>query len=72
MAGVSIDTQNTLRQKLKVQASLDSAVLAGALQRQRGMNEDTVRVDVQRYAAAMFNEQGGGLTCAPVTVSFNA
>ncbi|MDP3459246.1 MAG: pilus assembly protein, partial [Hyphomonas sp.] len=30
LVGISIDTQNTLRQKSKVQASLDSAVLAGA------------------------------------------
>ena len=72
LAGVSLDTLNTLRQKLKVQASLDSAVLAGALQRQRGINEETVRTEVQQYAASMFNQQGGGLACAPVTVSFSA
>lgn len=71
LAGVSLDTLNTLRQKLKVQASVDSAVLAGALQRQRGIDEETVRTDVQQYAASMFNQQGGGLACAPVTVSFN-
>ena len=72
LACVAIDTQNTLRQKSKVQASLDSAVLAGALQRQRGMTETAVRADVQQYAGSMFAEQGGGLTCAPVTVTFNA
>jgi Flp pilus assembly protein TadG len=71
LVGIAIDTQNTVRQKSKVQASLDSAVLAGALQRQRGMNEETVRADVQRYAEAMFTEQGGGLLCAPVTVTFD-
>ncbi len=72
LAGVAIDTQNTLRQKSKAQASLDSAVLAGALQRQRGMTETAVRADVQQYAGSMFAEQGGGLVCAPVTVTFNA
>lgn len=72
LVGVAIDTQNTVRQKSKVQASLDSAVLAGALQRQRGMNEETVKADVQGYAKSMFDLQGGGLTCAPVVVSFNA
>lgn len=72
LAGFAIDLQNTVRQKSKVQASLDSAVLAGALSRQRGMNEDTVRSDVQSYAASMFDQQGGGLVCEPVTVSFNA
>lgn len=71
LVGIAIDTQNTVRQKAKVQASLDSAVLAGALQRQRGMNEETVRADVQRYAEAMFTEQGGGLICPPVTVTFD-
>ncbi|MFN7164484.1 MAG: TadE/TadG family type IV pilus assembly protein, partial [Hyphomonas sp.] len=71
LVGISIDTQNTLRQKSKVQAALDSAVLAGALQRQRGMNAETVIADVQQYAASMFAEQGGGLACAPVTVSFD-
>lgn len=71
LVGISIDTQNTLRQKSKVQASLDSAVLAGALQRQRGMNAETVVADVQQYAASMFLEQGGGLVCAPVTVTFD-
>lgn len=72
LAGFAIDLQNTVRQKSKVQAALDSAVLAGALSRQRGMNEDTVRADVQQYAASMFAEQGGGLDCSVVTVAFNA
>ncbi len=71
LVGIAVDTQNTVRQKAKVQASLDSAVLAGALQRQRGMNEETVRADVQQYAASMFTEQGGDLACGPVTVAFN-
>ncbi|HAY06392.1 MAG TPA: pilus assembly protein TadG-related protein [Hyphomonas sp.] len=72
LAGFAIDLQNTVRQKSKVQASLDSAVLAGALSRQRGMNEAAVRADVQSYAASMFEQQGGGLFCGPVTVAFNA
>lgn len=71
LVGIAVDTQNTIRQKAKVQAALDSAVLAGALQRQRGMNEDTVRADVQGYAASMFTLQGGGLACAPVMVTFD-
>lgn len=71
LVGISIDFQNTVRQKAKVQASIDSAVLAGALQRQRGMTEAAVRLDVQQYAASMFAQQGGGLVCEPVTVAFN-
>jgi Flp pilus assembly protein TadG len=72
LVGIALDLQNTVRQKAKVQASLDSAVLAGALQRQRGLSEAAVRADVQSYAATMFIEQGGGLTCEPVNVVFNA
>jgi Flp pilus assembly protein TadG len=72
LVGVAVDFQNTIRQKEKVQASLDSAVLAGALQRQRGMSEVAVRADVQQYAASMISQQGGGLVCAPITVSFDA
>ena len=71
LVGISIDTQNTIRQKAKVQAALDSAVLAGALQRQRGMNAETVIADVQQYAEAMFLQQGGGLACGEVVVTFN-
>ena len=71
LAGIAIDTQNTIRQKAKVQAALDSAVLAGALQRQRGMNAETVIADVQQYAESMFLQQGGGLACGEVVVTFN-
>jgi len=71
LVGIAVDTQNTIRQKAKVQAALDSAVLAGALQRQRGMNAETVIADVQQYAEAMFLQQGGGLTCGEVVVTFN-
>ena len=71
MAGIAIDLQNVVRQKSKVQAALDSAVLAGALGRQAGNTPAEVTTDVQVYAQAMFNEQGGGLTCDPVAVSFD-
>ncbi|MBK8198379.1 MAG: hypothetical protein IPK75_08405 [Acidobacteria bacterium] len=72
LVGIAVDTQNTVRQKSKVQAAVDSAVLAGALQRQRGMNEEAVRADVRSYAQSMFDQQGGGLACEPLTVSFDA
>ncbi len=71
LVGIAVDTQNTIRQKAKVQAALDSAVLAGALQRQRGMNAETVIADVQQYAEAMFLAQGGGMACGEVVVTFN-
>ena len=72
LTGIAIDFQNTVRQKSKVQAAIDSAVLAGALQRQRGMSESDVRDDVRRYADSMISEQGGGLVCDTMTVTFNA
>ncbi len=71
LAGIAIDLQNTVRQKSKVQAAVDSAVLAGALQRQRGMSEDDVRADVKRYAESMISQQGGGLACDAMSVAFN-
>ncbi|MBY9065568.1 hypothetical protein K1X12_01580 [Hyphomonas sp. WL0036] len=71
MAGIAIDLQNTVRQKSKVQAALDSAVLAGALGRQAGNLPQEVVLDVQGYAASLLEEQGGGLDCEPVSVTFD-
>jgi len=71
MAGIAIDLQNTVRQKSKVQAALDSAVLAGALGRQAGNTPAEVTSDVQAYAQALFEDQAGGLTCQPVAVRFD-
>ena len=72
VAGIAIDLQNTVRQKSKVQFALDSAVLAGALSRQAGASEEAIIADVQAYTASLISEQGGGLTCTPVTVTFDA
>lgn len=71
LTGIAVDLQNTVRQKAKVQAALDSAVLAGALGRQAGNSPEAVTADVQTYAAALFTDQGGGLTCETVGVSFD-
>ncbi|WP_213272273.1 TadE/TadG family type IV pilus assembly protein [Hyphomonas sp.] len=71
LAGIAIDLQNTVRQKSKVQAALDSAVLAGALGRQAGNTPAEVTVDVQTYAEALFIDQGGGLECDAVNVTFD-
>lgn len=71
LAGIAIDIQNTVRQKSKVQAALDSAVLAGALGRQAGNSAEEVTADVQTYSQALFVDQGGGLACDPVAVSFD-
>ncbi|WP_035590810.1 TadE/TadG family type IV pilus assembly protein [Hyphomonas neptunium] len=71
LTGIAIDLQNTVRQKSKVQAALDSAVLAGALGRQAGNTAAETTLDVQTYALALFTDQGGGLDCDPVAVTFD-
>ena len=70
LAGLAIDLQFTMRQKEKVQAALDSAVLAGALERQQGRDEAAVSVSVNAYLNALIAEQGGDLACTTVTVRF--
>lgn len=71
LAGFAVDLQNAVRQKAKVQATLDSAVLAGALSRQTGVSAAEVAADVAGYARAMFDQQGGGIECDSVSVSFD-
>lgn len=71
LAGIAIDLQNVVRQKARVQAIIDSAVLAGALGRQAGLSADQVTLDVRAYAGAQFIDQAGGLACDPVSISFN-
>jgi Flp pilus assembly protein TadG len=71
LMGVAIDFQFTVSQKNKVQRTLDSAVLAGALLRQDGASEAEVQIEVDRYARAMISKQGGELTCGAITVSFD-
>jgi Flp pilus assembly protein TadG len=72
LAGMAVDLQFTFRQKEKVQYALDSAVLAGALSRQAGATEAAVIADVNAYLGALIADQGGGLDCTAVTVSFSA
>lgn len=70
LAGVAIDAQYTLRQKIKVQHALDSAILAGALAKRDGASDADVIADIRNYVAAMLVEAGGGLDCDPATVVF--
>jgi Flp pilus assembly protein TadG len=70
LSGLAIDLQFTVRQKEKVQAALDSAILSGALERQAGKSEANVGAGVNTYFNGLINAQGGGLSCTPVTVRF--
>lgn len=68
LAGFAIDLRFTISQKEKVQYALDSAVLAGALERQKGKTEEQVKAEVREYAGALIDMQGGGLTCNTIGV----
>nr|WP_321442203.1 pilus assembly protein TadG-related protein [uncultured Hyphomonas sp.] len=68
LAGLAIDLRFTISQKEKVQYALDSAVLAGALERQKGKTEEEVKAEVRNYAGALIGMQGGGMTCQDIGV----
>ena len=68
LAGFAIDLRYTLSQKEKVQYALDSAVLAGALERQKGRTDEEVKAEVREYAGSLIDTQGGGLTCTTISV----
>ncbi len=72
LAGVAIDAQYTLRQKVKVQHALDSAILAGALAKRGGATDEAVIADIRNYVDALLVEAGGGLDCDPVSVVFSS
>tara|TARA_R100000365_G_C2743084_1_gene71777 strand:+ start:422 stop:1969 length:1548 start_codon:yes stop_codon:yes gene_type:complete len=71
VVGLAVDFEFTIRQKERVQHSVDSAVLAGALSRQRGEADDLVIADVRKYAASLIDTAGGGLSCTPLVVTFD-
>lgn len=71
LAGVAIDLRYTISQKEKVQYALDSAVLAGALERQRGADTTGVTQAVRTYAEALIAQQGGGMTCTEIGVTMD-
>ena len=71
LAGMAIDLRYTITQKEKVQYALDSAVLAGALERQRGADAAGVTAEVRTYASALLSEAGGGMTCTEISVTLD-
>ena len=71
LAGVAIDLRFTITQKEKVQYALDSAVLAGALERQRGADAAGVTREVRTYAGVLIAQAGGGLQCTEITVTMD-
>ncbi|MEZ6000411.1 pilus assembly protein TadG-related protein [Hyphomonas sp.] len=72
LAGFAIDLRYTLSQKEKVQYALDSAVLAGALERQKGRTEEEVKAEVRDYAGSLIDLQDGGLSCTTINVALDS
>ena len=68
LAGFAIDLRFTISQKEKVQYAMDSAVLAGALERQKGKTDEEVKAEVRNYANSLIGMQGGGMTCTGIGV----
>jgi len=71
LAGVALDLEFTVRQKNKVQFALDSAVLAGALDRQKGSTDEEVIQEVRTYANSLIDTAGGDLNCGEIGVTFD-
>ena len=71
IAGFSIDFQQTLKRKAKVQLVLDSAVLAAARVKQTGATDEEVKLSVQQFLDGQI-EGLGGMTCQAANVSIAA
>ena len=71
LAGMAIDLRFTISQREKVQYALDSAVLAGALERQRGADLTGVTQEVRTYAGALIDQAAGGMTCTQIQVDMD-
>jgi len=67
IAGFSIDYQQTLKRKSKVQLVLDSAVLAAARIKQTDATDAAVKLSVQQFLDGQIAGLGG-ITCQPVNV----
>ena len=70
VAGIAIDVQMTVTQKNKIQAIIDSAVIAGSKAMQAGQTEDQIRVMVGDYVSALVKMQENGLTCSAPELVF--
>ena len=71
LTGLAVDFGYTFRQKSKVQYAMDSALLAGALARQRGLADEDVIDEIRTYANSLLGDNDGGMNCTPIGVVFN-
>ena len=70
IAGIAIDVQMALTEKGKVQAVIDSAVIAGSKAMQAGKSQQQITTLVHDYVEAVVNADDGGLSCADPELSF--
>ena len=70
IAGIAIDVQMALTEKGKVQAVIDSAVIAGSKAMQAGQSQQQITTLVNDYVQAVVNVEGGGLSCTDPQLSF--
>jgi len=69
-AGIAIDVQMALTEKGKVQAVIDSAVIAGSKAMQAGKSQEQINTLVQDYVDALVNVPGSGLSCTDPELTF--
>ncbi|MEO1643338.1 MAG: pilus assembly protein TadG-related protein, partial [Pseudomonadota bacterium] len=67
--GFAVDFQMVTTKKVKAQASLDAAVIAGSRMMQTNATEDEVRLKVRQYFQTTLETNEGLLTCDPPAVS---
>jgi len=70
IAGIAIDVQMALTEKGKVQAVIDSAVIAGSKAMQAGKSQEQINTLVQDYVDALVNVPGSGLSCTDPELTF--
>ena len=70
IAGIAIDVQMVVTQKTKVQAVIDSAVIAGSKAMQAGKTQAEISTLVSNYVGALIGTQGEGLSCGDPSITF--
>lgn len=70
VAGFAIDLQLAFSKKNKVQAAVDSAVLAGARLMQTTNNQNQVRQHARAYFDAIMADKKGGMWCDDLNLKF--
>ncbi|MEO0550308.1 MAG: TadE/TadG family type IV pilus assembly protein [Pseudomonadota bacterium] len=69
VAGFAVDFQNTSLKKNRLQVILDSAVLAGAREKQSGATDDEITASVQNFIAQQSQTTITNLDCDPAVVT---